>query len=703
MQFAKDGHIMNSDTKGMLKESIMNIKGVGEARAKLFHRLGIFNIEDLITHFPYDFEDRSSIKKICELTEGESCTFEGIVMSKVTERNIRRGLTLYQAYIKDDTGTIIGTWYNQPYIKKVLNVGESYIFYGKIVRGYKTLEVQNPVYEKADKEEFKNTMKIVPVYHATANLTQNIIRSVIKNALELVVGNMEDVLPVWVRKKYCLCDINYAFSNIHFPRNEGDIKNARYRLVFEELFLLQLGLLSIKTVLFDGKEGIAFEPNRKVMEDFIDSIGFKLTNAQKKVWEEIEKDMESSRVMNRLVQGDVGSGKTIIAALALVKAVKSGYQGAMMVPTEILAKQHYESLKKIMDKHGITTALLVGSLTKKQKSELLLKIESGEIDIVIGTHALIEEKVRFSKLGLVVTDEQHRFGVRQRAMLSNKGINPDILVMTATPIPRTLALILYGDLDISIIDELPPGRKTVKTYAVDNSMRERINGFIKKEILEGRQAYIVCPLVDESDEIEAKSPRKTAEKIAKEDFKDFRVGLLHGKMPANEKEEVMQQFLDGEIDILVSTTVIEVGVNVPNATLMVVENAERFGLAQLHQLRGRVGRGLHQSYCILYNESKSQIAKERMKVMQETSDGFVISEKDLLIRGPGEFFGTRQHGLPDLKIANLYRDMEILKKAQEAAQEILKKDRNLCMEENIKLKEKIAEKFMGKLNDVSLN
>ncbi|ODM24945.1 ATP-dependent DNA helicase RecG [Clostridium sp. Bc-iso-3] len=695
--------IMNSDIKEMLKKSIMNIKGVGETRARLFQKLGIFNIEDMITHFPADYEDRSSFKKICQLTEGESCTFEGIIMSKVTEKILRRGLTLYQVYIKDDSGTIIGTWYNQPYLKKVLCVGESYIFYGKIVRGFKTLEVQNPIYEKADRGEHKKTMKIVPVYPATANLSQNTIRAVMEKALEQVVGNLEDVLPLWIRKTYCLSDINYAFSNIHFPRSDEDIKNARHRLVFEELLLLQLGLLSIKTVLADGKEGIAFKPNRKAIQDFIGSIGFQLTNAQKRVWEEIEKDMESSRVMNRLVQGDVGSGKTIVAALALIKTVKSGYQGAMMVPTEILAKQHYESLRDIMDKHGVSTALLVGSQTKRQKSEILSKIESGEVNIVIGTHALIEDKVKFLKLGMVITDEQHRFGVRQRTVLSNKGLNPDVLVMTATPIPRTLALILYGDLDISIIDELPPGRKAVETYAVDNSMRERINSFIRKNVLEGRQAYIVCPLVDESDEIEAKSALKTAEKIAKEDFRDFRVGLLHGKMPSRDKEDVMQRFLGREIDILVSTTVIEVGVNVPNATMMVVENAERFGLAQLHQLRGRVGRGSHQSYCILYNEGKSKVAKERMKVMQQTTDGFIISEKDLLLRGPGEFFGTRQHGLPDLKIANLYRDMDILKKAQEAAQEILKRDKNLCLKENLKLKEKIAEKFKGKLNDVSLN
>jgi ATP-dependent DNA helicase RecG len=637
------------------------------------------------------------------MENGEECTFEGIVISKVAERRIRRGLSIYQMYVKDDTGTVMITWFNQSFVKKVFNVGEHYIFFGKVIGKFKYFEVSNPVYEKVGSGEYKNTMRILPVYSSTAGLSQNTIRTVMENALELVVGKLEESIPDGIRKEYCLCEINYAFSNIHFPRSEEDLNNARYRLVFEELFILQLGLLSIKTALGDGKEGICFGTHDKELTHFLANIGFELTNAQKRVWKEIEEDMESTRVMNRLVQGDVGSGKTIIAALALLKAVKSGYQGIMMVPTEVLAKQHYETLCSLMEKSGVALSLLVGSQTAKQKKEVLSRVEAGEVDIVIGTHALLEDNVKFYRLGLVITDEQHRFGVRQRAVLSGKGENPDVVVMTATPIPRTLALILYGDLDISIIDELPSGRKPIKTYVVNNSMRDRINRFIRKNILERHQVYIVCPLVEESDAIEAKSALELAEKIAKEDFKDLRVGLVHGKMSSLDKDNVMQRFADGEIDILVSTTVIEVGINVPNATVMVVENAERFGLAQLHQLRGRVGRGGYQSYCILYNESKSKIARERMKVMENSTDGFVISEKDLEIRGPGEFFGTRQHGLPELKIANLYRDMDILKKAQEAATEVLRRDKLLREEENIKLKGKIVEKFKGKLKDISLN
>ena len=673
---------MYGSANEILKKSIQYIKGVGEKRARLFHRLGIYSVEDIITCFPRDFEDRDKQKRICELLDGEKAAFEGVVISQVTQRCIRPGLTIYKAQIADDTGTITGTWYNQSFIKRVLKEGEQYIFYGKIKKKFGYSEISSPICERADREQYKSLMKIMPVYPSTTGLSQNVFRSVMQNALDLTVGKLEEILPAWVRKEYCLSDINYAFSNIHFPKSETDLNNARYRLVFEELFILQLGLLQIKTSFSDGKEGIRFRGCSKEISKLISGLGFELTGAQKKVWGEIKKNMEEPKIMNRLIQGDVGSGKTIIGVLALLKAVKSGYQGVMMAPTEILAKQHFESLTSLMARHGVCVDLLIGSQPAKNRKDVLLKIESGQVDVVVGTHALIQDNVKFYRLGLVITDEQHRFGVRQRAALSDKGKNPDVLVMTATPIPRTLALILYGDLDISIIDELPAGRKPIKTYAVDGSMRDRINEFIRKNVLEGRQIYIVCPLIEESDAIEAKSAQELAQKIAREDFKDLRVGLVHGKMSPGDKEDVMLDFAQGEIDILVSTTVIEVGIDIPNATVMVIENAERFGLAQLHQLRGRVGRAGHQSYCIMYNEGKSRLSKERMRVMEGSTDGFVISEKDLWLRGPGEFFGTRQHGLPDLKIANLYKDIDVLKKAQEAVEKLLK-EMNFCTRKKI--------------------
>ncbi|HOQ01151.1 MAG TPA: ATP-dependent DNA helicase RecG [Acetivibrio clariflavus] len=693
---------MEEDIKELLKMDVQKVKGVGQARAKHLHKLGIYSVEDIITYYPRDYEDRSRLKKIGELEDGESCAFEGIIASRVTEHRFRKGLTMYKVLIKDETGAITATWFNQHYIAKVLRPGERYIFFGKISGKYRNLEVQNPVYEKLEDGRAKNVLKIVPVYPSTADLSQNTIRGVISKALELVDGKLTEFLPEKTLREYRLSEINYSVQQIHFPRSEEDFKNARYRLVFEELFILQLCLLSVKKAFENNNKGIEFSKVPE-MEDFIKSLPFKLTDAQRKVFEEIERDMESSNVMNRLVQGDVGSGKTVVAAMALFKAVRNGYQGALMVPTAILAEQHYQLISSLMEPFGINTALLTGNQTKKQKNEILDGIRSGKIDILIGTHALIEDNIEFMKLGLVITDEQHRFGVRQRALLSKKGEAPDVIVMTATPIPRTLALILYGDLDISIIDELPPGRKPVKTYAVDESMRDRINGFIRKEVSEGRQVYIVCPLVEESSEIEAKSAVQHAKDIAEKDFRELRVGLLHGKMKSKEKEEVMKKFVDGEIDILVSTTVIEVGVNVPNASIMVVENAERFGLAQLHQLRGRVGRGKHQSYCILYSDGKSHVCRERMKIMQKTNDGFLISEKDLELRGPGEFFGTRQHGIPELKIANLYKDIDILKKAQEAALKLISEDRNLEKEENYGLKLKMLEILNEKLYNITMN
>ncbi len=692
---------MQNNCNELLKKPVQYVKSVGESRAKLFHKLNIFTIEDLVTYFPRQYEDRTSFKKIAQLEDNESCTFEGIIASPVSENRIRKGLTLYKATIKDETGVIVATWFNQAFIKNVFKPGESYVFFGKVTRKFRTFEIQSPVYEKVVQDkELKNTCRIVPVYGATAKLTQNMIRSVIGNALEMTVGSFDETIPQWLRSRYHLSELNYCLKNIHFPQSDMDFKNARYRLVFEEFLMMQLGLLRIKSSLKEGKKGILYTPVHD-MQVFIDHLPFTLTKAQIKVFAEIQKDMESHKVMNRLVQGDVGSGKTVVAAMALFKAVRCGYQGTLMVPTEILAEQHFKSLTQLMQPYGIRVSLLTGSVTQKQKKEIIEDIEAGRIDIVIGTHALIEDTVNFKKLGLVITDEQHRFGVRQRAVLAQKGDNPDVLVMTATPIPRTLALILYGDLDISIIDELPPGRKPIKTYAVDNGMRERINKFIRDQVREGRQIYIVCPLVEESEAIEAKSATELAERIAAEDFRDLKVGLIHGKMKPKNKDEIMKSFVQGDTDILVSTTVIEVGVNVPNATTMVIENAERFGLAQLHQLRGRVGRGEHQSYCILYNASKTSVSKERMKVMEKSNDGFEISEKDLELRGPGDFFGTRQHGLPEFKIANIYKDMEILKTAQEAAAEILQLDPELQKEENAQLKRKIGERFDQALNHLS--
>lgn len=691
---------MHEDIKTILGKSVQYVKGVGEARARLFHKLGLYTVEDIVGHFPREYEDRSELKKIARLIDGESCSFEGVVASKVTESRPRRGLSIYKVIVRDETGAIEVLWFNQHYIKNIFKIGHRFVFYGKISKGLKSLQVQSPVYEKADNKELKNTCRIVPIYPSTNDLTQNVIRTLINSALGLVAGKMEEVLPEAVRNKYCLSEINYSLANIHFPKSDEDFHNARKRLVFEELFLLQLGLLYIKRSFGEQKSGICFKKVEET-ENFIEGLPFKLTGAQRKVFAEIESDMESSNIMNRLVQGDVGSGKTIVAVLAIYKAIKNGYQASLMVPTEILAEQHYRSIVRLFENYGINTAILTGSRTAKQKKSILESVKSGETHLVIGTHALIEECVEFKNLGLVITDEQHRFGVRQRAVLAKKGRNPDVLVLTATPIPRTLALILYGDLDISIIDQLPPGRKPIETYAVDNSMRERINNFIRKKVAEGRQIYIVCPLIEESETIEAKSAKEMAERIAGEDFSDLNVGLVHGKMKQKDKEAIMKGFMEGRIDILVSTTVIEVGVDVPNATVMVIENSERFGLAQLHQLRGRVGRGEHQSYCILYNEGKSGVSRERMKVMQKTNDGFVISEKDLDLRGPGEFFGTRQHGLPELKIANLYKDIDTLKTSQEAALLLLKKDPHLKSTANLRLKEYLKEKFGDKLKDLS--
>lgn len=672
-----------------LNQNIQYIKGVGPSKLKILNKLGIYNVEDIITYFPREYEDRSNYKKIKELVIGEENTFKAIVFSKVTENKIRKGMTIYRLIARDETGSIMLVWYNQTYLKNKFKMGQEYTFHGKVVLGYKGLEVQSPVFD--EENQMKNTGKIIPIYPLTSGITQNMIRNIIENALKLSNNQLEEILPEVIRTENKLCEINYAINNIHFPMKKEDFEKARYRIAFEELLILQLGLLNMKNSALKELNGIEFDKNI-IVNDLINILPYTLTNAQIRVWQEIENDMNSNKVMNRLVQGDVGSGKTVVATLAMYKAVKSGYQAAIMVPTSILAMQHYEGISKMLEPLGVKCALFTGNLTKKQKEILLNKLKEGEINIVVGTHALIEENVEFNNLGIVVTDEQHRFGVRQRKILSSKGENADILVMTATPIPRTLALILYGDLDISIIDELPPGRQKIETYAVTKDMEERINNFIKKELKEGRQAYIVCPLVDDSEELNLKSV-KTMYEHYKEILSDYTLEFLHGKMKPREKDDIMLRYKKGEIQILVSTTVIEVGVDVPNATMMIIENAERFGLAQLHQLRGRVGRGKYKSYCILKYEGKSHIVKQRMNIMQKSNDGFAISEKDLELRGPGEFFGTRQHGIPEFKVVNLFKDMQILKKVQIVANNLLKDDPKLNKLENLKLKDKINDIF----------
>ena len=674
--------------------NLQYLKGVGPARVEVLNKLNLYTVRDIVEYFPRTYEDRGTYKKIGELVDGETTTFKAVLASSVNETRIRKNMTIYKAIAKDDTGSIILTWFNQPYVKKQLKTDGEYAFYGKIKNTLGRIEIQSPVFEEIGKE--KNTGRIVPVYPLTNGITQNVFRTIVENATNEMRNKYAEALPEWVRVQNNLVDINYAMKNIHFPDTLQDFEKARYRLAFEELLVMQLGLLRFKIAGEKNYEGISFNKDEK-MDELLSTLPYKLTNAQMRVWREIDNDMKSEKSMNRLVQGDVGSGKTVVATLAMFKAVRNGYQAALMAPTSILARQHYEGISKMLKPFGIIVELLTGDVTKKNKTLILDRLKSGEIDILIGTHALIEDNVEFKNIGLVITDEQHRFGVRQRKILSSKGQKTDTLVMTATPIPRTLAIILYGDLDISIIDELPPGRQKIDTYAVRRNLEDRINNFVKKEISAGRQAYVVCPLVEESEEMSGVKSVTEQLEYYKKVFDEYRVEMLHGKMRPKEKDEIMTRFKNAEIDILISTTVIEVGVDVPNATMMVIENAERFGLAQLHQLRGRVGRGKFKSYCILKYDSKSDIVQKRMDIMQKTNDGFVISEKDLELRGPGDFFGTKQHGLPEFKIANLFVDVPILKKAQVVANTILEDDPNLILEDNLELKKKINELFVERI------
>lgn len=577
-----------------------------------------------------------------------------------------------------------------------MKYGKKYRFFGKISNKYGKIDLTSPVFDEIEKKN--NTGKIIPLYPLTFSLSQNIIRKIIENGLKDVEedGGLKETLPQYILNEYKLEEINKAIETVHFPKEFADFEIARKRFVFEELLSTQLALLQLKNSNLKDHKGISFSKDAH-MSDVINSLPFNLTKAQLRVLEEIDKNMEQDKSMNRLLQGDVGSGKTVVAMISAYKAVKSGYQVAVLAPTAILATQHLENFQKILEKFDIRCELLISGITKKKKTEILEKLQNGEIDILIGTHAMLEENVTFKNLGLVVTDEQHRFGVKQRTTMAQKGENPDVLVMSATPIPRTLALILYGDLDISVIDELPPNRKKIETFAVTKALEDRVNNFVRKQVDEGRQAYIVCPLVEESEENDLQSVISLYEKCKTEVFPNYRIEYIHGKMKQKEKDDIMERFKNGEIDILISTTVIEVGVDVPNSSIMVIEDAQRFGLAQLHQLRGRVGRGEYQSYCILKYEGKGKNTRERMKIMTQTNDGFVISQKDLELRGSGDFFGTNQHGIPDFKIANLFTDIDILKLAQEAAIKIVNDDEKLEKPENILLKELVKDKFTDRI------
>ena len=673
-----------------LSDDIRYLKGIGEKRAELFHRLGVFTIQDLLYHLPRGYEDRTDVRDIADLQEGESVCVRVYPASGIRSFRARTGARVTQLHMSDGTGIMNVTWFNSPYIGKIIRGGGEFVLFGRIGFKGRLPEMINPVIETESTAGSK-TGKIVPIYPCTAGLSQRNIRESVEKALAVLSEPIPEVLPAAVRQAYKLMPVETAIRQVHTPPDFDTFEEARRRLAFEEFFVLQIGIGMVKTQRHSGtapKFG-----DVKCIAKFAEQLPFELTGAQKRVINEICADLIKDTPMNRLVQGDVGSGKTIVAAAVMLAAVRSGYQAALMAPTEILAKQHYEKLIKLFEPLGIKLVFLSGSQRAAEKRESLEMLADGRADIAIGTHALITDDVSFKALGLAVTDEQHRFGVRQRSALTGKGKKPHTLVMTATPIPRTLSLILYGDLDISVIDELPAGRRKIQTIAVGEESRKKVDSFVLGKLDDGRQAYFVCPLIEESEVIEANAVSEYAEKLKKGAYRGRKVEVLHGRMKAAEKDEIMRRFANGEIEVLVSTTVIEVGVDVPNAAIMVIENAERFGLSQLHQLRGRVGRGEWQSYCILFCASGGSFAKKRMEVMCKTDDGFKIAEKDLELRGPGEFLGTRQSGLPELRVGDIVTDMQLLKEAKGAAETVLKHDARLESKAFAPLRKQVEETF----------
>ena len=643
-----------------MDERLTTIKGIGPGREKQLHKLGITNITSLLTYFPRTYEDRRTIYRIGELKSGMTGGVVGNVIA-VQEKRPRPRLSILEVVIADGTGPLKIVLFNQGYKKNFYKKGQRLYAYGKAEFQYGSMQMNTPQIENLG-DGGEPDRGIVPIYALADGVSQFVVRSSVRNWFA-ANHELPEILPAKVREVHQYMTRYDAFKMMHFPESSERYEEARHQLAYEELFVMQSGLALLRNK-EQCHKGPKMGPNGDLMAQCIENLPFSLTGDQQRALEDIRIDMEDERPMQRLLQGDVGSGKTVVATLSLLKAIENGYQGALMAPTEILAAQHYEGITEVCGNLGITIELLTGSTTKKEKERIYEGLADGSIHMIIGTHALIQEGVNFHNLGLVIIDEQHRFGVEQRARLQQKGTYPHVLIMTATPIPRTMTLSVYGDLAVSLIKEMPPGRKPVKTYVVDSSYKDRLRAFFGKEMAEGRQVYVVCPLVEESEKLDLQAAEELYLELKEYFYKAYEVGLVHGRMKPSEKDEVMNAFHNGNISLLVSTTVIEVGVNVPNATIMCIEGAERFGLSQLHQLRGRVGRGSHQSYCILISDSKNDVSQERLKLMEQTQDGFELAEQDLLLRGSGQLFGLAQSGLPDLRVANIIKDIEILVEAR---------------------------------------
>ena len=671
-----------------LSDSVTSLKGVGAKRAQMLSKLNIRTVSDLLYFFPRKYEDRRTVSRIIDAAFDEEVLLEVTVVSIKYQPSPYMKKVPFKVLCEDMTGRVELVFFNANYLRAFFREGQSLTLYGKLSLNAGRRQMIHPEFHiTGDKDDIRG---LFPVYPLTEGISQLQMRSLMFQAKECV-GQLTEWLPEWIIEKNNLCPLSYAVDNLHFTSEERKILEARYRLIFEELLVLQTGLMYIRQGKKNNRSGVRLKPVKSTAE-FIASIPFSLTEGQRRAYEEIEKDLEADAPMNRLLQGDVGSGKTIVAEIAMVKAAKNGYQACMMAPTELLAKQHFDNIKRDLEPFRISCAHLTGNMKAKERENLKAALKSGKIDVLVGTHAIIQPDIEFKKLGLVITDEQHRFGVNQRNLLESKGKAPNVLVMTATPIPRTLAVIMFGDLDTSVIDGMPEGRLPVRTFLRYEESRDKIYSFVQTKVKEGRQAYVVAPLIDESDSLSLRSATQIYEELSAM-YPDMSFGLLHGAMKQAEKDGIMLDFKDGKIDVLVSTVVIEVGIDVPNACIMVIENCERFGLSQLHQLRGRVGRGKEQSYCILISGSRSELAEKRNRILERTSDGFEIAEEDLKIRGPGEIFGTRQHGLPELNIADLLKNTEVLNSVKDTADELILMDPELNEADNIELKERVKRMF----------